>query len=188
MEGFWLSLGLIFVAEMGDKTQLVALTLATRYQASVVLAGVFIATLAVHAFSVVIGDFIGRLLPPGWLQLLCGLAFVGFGVWTLRGDRLDGGEATRYRLSSPLLVVLVTFFLAELGDKTMLGTVTLATQYSPVQVWLGSTVGMVLADGIAIGAGQVLGQRLPERAVRLGAAAIFFGVGVFYGIRGLLAF
>ena len=77
------------------------------------------------------------------------------------------------------MIVAVTFFLAELGDKTMLGTVTLATQYPPVQVWLGSTVGMVLSDALAIWVGQALGKRLPERAVKLGAAAIFLAFGLF---------
>lgn len=186
MEGFWLSLFLIFVAEMGDKTQLVALTLATRYRIGVVLAGVFVATLLVHAFSVGLGGLTARLLPPGWLQLLCGLAFVGFGAWTLRGDTAENGNGRLNRLKSPFMIVAITFFLAELGDKTMLSTVTLAAQYSAVPVWLGSTVGMVLSDGLAIWVGKILGRHLPERAIQIGAAAIFFGVGVYYAIQGLV--
>ena len=185
MEGFWLSLFLIFVAEMGDKTQLVALTLATRFNAWVVLAGVFVATLLVHAFSVLLGDLTGRLLSPGWIELVCGLAFVGFGAWTLRGDTAEDGNGRLNRLKSPFMIVAVTFFLAELGDKTMLGTVTLATQHSPIQVWLGSTLGMVLSDALAIWVGQALGRHLPERAIKLGAAAIFFGVGIYYTVQGL---
>jgi hypothetical protein len=90
VDGFWLSLGLIFVAELGDKTQLVALTLATRFKAAVVLAGVCVATLLVHAFSVVLGDLTGKILPHEWIVLLSGLAFLAFGLWTWRGDRLDG--------------------------------------------------------------------------------------------------
>ena len=185
MEGFWLSLFLIFVAEMGDKTQLVALTLATRFKAGVVLAGVFVATLLVHAFSVLLGDLTGKLLPPGWLELLCGLAFVAFGLWTIRGDTADEGNGRLNRLKSPFLIVAVTFFLAELGDKTMLGTVTLAAQYSPVQVWLGSTLGMVISDALAIWVGLTLGRHLPEKAIKIGAAAIFFGVGIYYAGQGL---
>ncbi len=183
MDGFWLSLGLIFVAELGDKTQLVALTLATRFKAAVVLAGVCVATLLVHAFSVVLGDLTGKILPHEWIVLLSGLAFLAFGLWTWRGDRLDGEDGKVGRITSPFLIVAVTFFLAELGDKTMLGTVTLATRYSPIQVWLGSTLGMVLSDALAIWVGQALGQRLPEKAVRLGAAGIFFAVGFFYLIQ-----
>jgi putative Ca2+/H+ antiporter (TMEM165/GDT1 family) len=185
MEGFWLSLFLIFVAEMGDKTQLVALTLASRFNTREVLTGVLVATLLVHAFSVLLGDLTGKLLAPGWLQILCGMAFVGFGAWTLRGDTAEDGNGRLNRLKSPFMVVAVAFFLAELGDKTMLGTVTLAAQYSPVQVWLGSTLGMVISDGLAIWVGQALGRHLPERPIRIGAAAIFFAVGLYYAIQGL---
>ncbi len=185
MQGFWLSLFLIFVAEMGDKTQLVALTLATRFNLRVVLAGILVATLLVHGFSVLLGEITGKLLPPGWLQILCGLAFVGFGAWTLRGDTADDGNGRLNRLKSPFLIVGVTFFLAELGDKTMLSTATLAAQYSPVQVWLGSSLGMVISDGLAIWIGKILGRHLPERAIRIGAAALFFAVGLYYAIQGL---
>ncbi len=188
MEGFWAALALIFVAELGDKTQLMALMLATRFQAAVVLAGVFVATLLVHAFSVVLGDVTGRLLAPGWVNLFCGLAFLGFGWWTWRGDRLDPGNNGRLaRLRSPFLIVSVSFFLAELGDKTMLGTVTLAARYPPLPVWLGSTLGMVLSDALAIWVGQALGRRLPEKAIRLGAATVFLAVGLFYGYQGVSA-
>ncbi|MCL4500273.1 MAG: TMEM165/GDT1 family protein [Deltaproteobacteria bacterium] len=185
MEDFWLALFLIFVAEMGDKTQMVALTLSTRFNTRVVLAGVFAATLLVHAFSVLLGDLTGKFLPPGWLQILCGLAFVGFGAWTLRGDTAEDGNGRLSKLNSPFLIVGATFFLAELGDKTMLGTVTLAAQYSPVNVWLGSTLGMVLSDGLAIWVGQVLGRHLPERAIQVGAATIFFAVGLYYALQGI---
>ena len=185
MEGFWIALFLIFVAEMGDKTQLVALTLATRFNFRVVLAGVLVATLLVHAFSVLLGEITGKLLPPGWLELLCGLAFVAFGLWTMRGDQAEEGNGRLNRLKSPFLIVGVTFFLAELGDKTMLSTVTLAAQYSPVQVWLGSSLGMVISDGLAIWVGQALGRHLPERAIQIGAAAIFFAVGIYYALQGM---
>ncbi len=184
MKAFLLSLGLIFVAEMGDKTQLVALTLATRFQAGVVLLGVFVATLLVHLFSVAIGSLTGKFLSTGYIELLSGLAFVGFGLWTLRGDRLDEENGAIKSLASPFLIVTITFFLAELGDKTMLGTVTLAASYSVVPVWLGSTLGMVLADGLAIWVGQVLGKKLPERAINIGAAGIFFAFGLYFILKG----
>ena len=179
MYDFWLSLALVFLAELGDKTQLVALMLATRFKAGIVLAGVFVATLLVHAFSVVLGDLAGKLVPHGWILLLSGLAFIAFAIWTWRGDRLDDEDQKIRRITSPFMIVTVTFFLAELGDKTMLTTVTLATQYSIVQVWLGSTLGMVLSDALAIWVGQALGKRLPERAVKIGAAAIFLAFGLF---------
>lgn len=184
MEGFWLSLGLIFLAELGDKTQLVALLLATRFKAWVVLAGILTATLLVHAFSVTLGGGAGHLLPPGWIYVLSGLAFIGFGWWTLRGDSVDEEEYQSWCYNSPFVIVTVTFFMAELGDKTMLSTVTLAASQNLMPVWLGSSLGMVLSDALAIWAGQILGQRLPERALKIGAAVIFIAFGLFYIIYG----
>jgi len=184
MEEFLLSFGLIFVAELGDKTQLVALTLATRFRAGVVLAGIFVATLLVHLLSVAIGGFTGTVLPSGWIELLSGLAFIGFGLWTIRGDQLDEDKGAMKSLTSPFLIVTITFFLAELGDKTMLGTVTLAASYSWAPVWIGSTLGMVLSDGLAIWVGQALGKKLPERSIKIGAAVIFFVFGFYYAVKG----
>lgn len=157
MTAFWISLVYVLVAEMGDKTQLVALAFATRFKASIVLAGVLVATLVVHLFSVFLGDAAGLTLPVIWIKLLAGLAFIGFGIWTLRGDEIDDEEQTRTGRFGPLLTVATTFFLAELGDKTMLMTITIASQYqSFVPVWLGSSVGMVAADGLAIIVGKVM--------------------------------
>ena len=171
---FVLSLFLVFAAEMGDKTQLVALAFATRYDTRTVLVGVFAATLLVHLFSVGFGELLGWTVPLFWVQTLAGLAFIGFGLWTLRGDKLDDAQLLTERRRSPVMTVAVTFFLAELGDKTMLMTVTIAgQQHSFVSVWLGSTLGMVVADGLAIIVGKVLGARLPETLIRYGAAAVF---------------
>jgi putative Ca2+/H+ antiporter (TMEM165/GDT1 family) len=160
--------------------------LATRFKATIVLAGVFVATLFVHAFSVLLGEITGKLLPHGWILVLSGLAFIAFAVWTWRGDKLEDDNHGAKRLTSPFMIVAVTFFLAELGDKTMLSTVTLASQYSPLGVWLGSTVGMVLSDALAIWIGQVLGKRLPERGVKIGAGAIFLAFGLFSLVQGII--
>lgn len=184
MDSFWLSLGLIFLAELGDKTQLVALTLAARYRARVVLAGVFVATLAVHVISVALGGLAGELLPIAVLRFVSGLAFIAFGLWTLRGDSLEDEESRSRRIASPFWLVTVTFFLAEFGDKTMLSTVTLAAGRPLVLVWLGSTAGMVLSDGLAILVGQLLGTRLPERVIKVCAALIFFAFGLVTTIQG----
>lgn len=179
MTAFWIALSLVFIAEMGDKTQLVALAFATRFRAGVVLAGVFAATLVIHLGSVAIGEVAGQALPRFWIDLLAGIAFIGFGLWTLRGDELDDEEKAAGRFG-PFLTVATTFFLAELGDKTMLATVTIASQQSSfVGVWLGSTVGMVLADGLAIVVGQVMGKRLPHKLIQYIAALIFIASGVF---------
>ncbi|MHB9075020.1 MAG: TMEM165/GDT1 family protein [Desulfobaccales bacterium] len=183
MEGFFLPLGLVFIAELGDKTQLVALTLATRFRAGVVLPGVLVATLVVHLLSVAIGGLSGNFLSTAWIELLSGLAFIGFALWTIRGDQLDGGEKVS-RIRSPFLIVTITFFLAELGDKTMLSTVTLAASYPLALVWIGSSLGMVLSDALAIWVGRVLGKQLPEKAIKIGAAGIFFVFGLYYIIQG----
>lgn len=184
MNAFLISLGMIFLAELGDKTQLVAMTLATRFSVKVTLAGIFFATLAVHVFSAALGGLMGGLLPTDWIKFVAGLAFIGFGFWTLRGDSLDEEEGERKKSLSPFWLVFVTFFLAELGDKTMLSTVTLAATNPVIPVWIGSTIGMVLSDGLAILVGNILGSRLPERAIKIGAAVIFFAFGAFSLIRG----
>ncbi len=185
MQDFWLSFGMIFLAELGDKTQLVALTLATRYKAGMVLAGIFTATLLVHVFSAALGGLMGGLLPTDWIKFIAGVAFIGFGFWTLRGDCLgDGEDGTCRRIVSPFWLVFVTFFLAELGDKTMLSTVTLAATGFFVPVWIGSTLGMVASDGLAILVGKLLGTKLPERLVKIGAGVIFLGFGVFSILQG----
>jgi Ca2+/H+ antiporter, TMEM165/GDT1 family len=170
-----ISFGVIFVAELGDKSQLMALAFATRYQALPVLAGITGATALVHLISVVVGALLGAALPARPVNLLAGLAFLGFAAWTLRGDSLSQGEADRARRStgSAVLAASIAFFLAELGDKTMLATITLATREGLLGTWIGSTLGMVAADAIAILVGQQLGRRLPERAVRIGAATSF---------------
>ncbi len=180
MLAFWQAFLFILAAEMGDKTQLVALTFATRYSARIVLAGVFVATLLVHLFSVAIGELLGLALPAFWINLAAGVAFVGFGLWTLRGDTLDDSNPKAPSRFGPLLTVAVTFFLAELGDKTMLATITLASQQRAfVPVWLGSTLGMVVADGLAVLVGTLAGRRLPERAIRYVAAGIFIIAGIW---------
>lgn len=180
MTAFWISLFFVFAAEMGDKTQLVALAFATRFKAWIVLTGVFVATLLVHLFSVGIGEVMGIALPVFWIKVIAGVAFIAFGLWTLKGDKLDDEETTKPSRFGPLLTVATTFFIAELGDKTMLMTITIASQQkSFIAVWLGSTVGMVIADGIAIIVGIVMGKNLPENLVKYGAAAVFIISGVY---------
>jgi putative Ca2+/H+ antiporter (TMEM165/GDT1 family) len=187
MDAFLLSFAVIFVAELGDKSQLMALAFATRYRAIDVLIGISVATLVVHLGSVVVGSVVATALPTELIAVLAGIAFFVFAGWTLRGDKLDDEEASRAQRTtgSIILAVGVAFFLAELGDKTMLATITLATREEPIGTWLGSTAGMVVADGIAIAVGKFLGSRLPERAIRYGAAAAFAIFGALLIAQGL---
>jgi putative Ca2+/H+ antiporter (TMEM165/GDT1 family) len=164
----------IFIAELGDKSQLMALAFTARYRPWQVLLGITLATTLVHAVSVGLGVTLGAALPGELVSLVAGLAFLGFAAWTLRGDALSDQDNRRARWGGPaLLVVTLAFMLAELGDKTMLATVTLATQHNWLGTWIGSTLGMVLADALAIGIGLLVGKHVPKKAVQYGAAALF---------------
>ena len=188
MYAFLLSTAVIFVAELGDKSQLMAMTFAARYRARDVLIGITVATAVVHLASVGIGYWVGDAFADrqGAISVVAGIAFLGFALWTLRGDELTEEEADKARRSTGMAIVAVgvAFFLAELGDKTMLATITLATQEGWLGTWIGSTVGMVAADALAIGVGAVLGRQLPERTIRYGAAALFALFGLLLVLDG----
>ena len=175
MSAFLLSFALIFVAELGDKSQLVALWFATRYHWAIVILGVTIATLTVHLASTAIGASAADLLPEPLVLGIVGGSFFAFAIWGLRGDALEQQEERRAATPlGALLTVTVAFFLSELGDKTQLATVSIASERDDfVGVWLGSTLGMVAADALAIAVGIALGKRLPDRAVAIGAAVLF---------------
>ncbi|MDR7253103.1 putative Ca2+/H+ antiporter (TMEM165/GDT1 family) [Nocardioides sp. BE266] len=191
MEALLISTAVIFVAELGDKSQLMAMTFAARYRARDVLIGITAATAIVHLASVAIGAAIGSAFGDyqAAINVVAGIAFLGFAAWTLRGDELTEEEADKARTSqgAAIFAVSVAFFLAELGDKTMLATITLATHKGWFGTWIGSTVGMVAADALAIVVGALLGRRLPEKAIRYGATAAFVLFGVLLVVQGLTA-
>jgi len=187
VNAFLLSFGVVFLAELGDKSQLMALAFATRYRAMTVLIAVSVATLLVHAGSVLIGRVFAIALPVNLIQIVAGLAFFVFAAWTIRGDKLGEDDEDKARRGGrwPLVTIGTAFFLAELGDKTMLATITLATTQEPIGTWLGSTAGMVAADAIAIAIGAILGTRLPERAIKIFATLAFVVFGVLLLAEGL---
>jgi Ca2+/H+ antiporter, TMEM165/GDT1 family len=187
VDAFLLSFGIVLLAELGDKSQLIALAFAARYPALTVLAAVTAATLLVHAGSVALGVVAAAALPTAAINVAAGLAFFGFAAWTIRGDRLGEADEERARRGGRWAVVTigVAFFLAELGDKTMLATVTLATTEEPIGTWLGSTAGMVAADALAIAVGSFLGDRLPGRVIKVGAAIAFVVFGAVLVAQGL---
>jgi putative Ca2+/H+ antiporter (TMEM165/GDT1 family) len=152
-----------------------------------VLVGITVATAVVHAVSVLLGAVLGAHIPTRAVSIVAGLAFLGFAAWTLRGDKLDDDEVARAERSTRSAVVAasVAFFLAELGDKTMLATIALATREGAVGTWAGSTVGMVAADALAIGVGKQLGTRLPDKAIRIGASVAFVVFGVVLLLQGI---
>ena len=187
MSAFLISFLVILVAELGDKSQLVALWFATKYRWWLVLAGVTVATLIVHLGSVAIGRTLDQVLPENILLIVVGISFFAFAAWSLRGDTLGDDEPTRnVPLFGAFGIVAGSFFLSELGDKTQLATVTLAgDRPEAVAVWLGSTAGMVTADALAIGVGIIAGGRLPQRAIAIGAAVMFVAFGIVALWRGL---
>jgi Ca2+/H+ antiporter, TMEM165/GDT1 family len=187
VEASWLSFVVVFVAELGDKSQLMALAFAIRYRALPVLIGITIASALVLGVSVLAGAFLGSSLPQEAVSIVAGLAFFAFAVWTWRGDSDDEPDrsAVRSAYRSPVVAVGVAFFLAELGDKTMLATITLATTEAWLGTWIGATLGLVTADGLAIVLGRQLGSRLPDKAVRIGAASLFALFGIWMVVRGL---
>jgi putative Ca2+/H+ antiporter (TMEM165/GDT1 family) len=187
MDALLLSFGVVFVAELGDKSQLMALAFAARYKAIHVLIGITAASTVLFGVSVVIGRLVAVSLPTRAINIVAGLAFLAFAAWTIRGVWTDDDAEDREQPPSrfPIISVGLAIFLAELGDKTMLATVTLATTEEWLGTWVGSTLGMVAADAIAIVVGKHLGTRLPERAIKIGAALLFVVFGVLLLVEGI---
>lgn len=181
MEALWASTALVVLAEMGDKTQLLGMAFATRFKAMTVLAGVFVATLANHFMAVALGDYLTSVIPLNYIQIAASLSFVFFGLWTIRGDKLEGEDKKDY--FSPFWTVTIAFFIAEMGDKTQLASVALAAKYNSLwMVWIGTTLGMMISNIIGILVGVVFGKRIPERTVKMVSASIF----ILFGYLGML--
>jgi putative Ca2+/H+ antiporter (TMEM165/GDT1 family) len=180
----------VLLAEMGDKTQLLAMAFATRYSALKVLIAVTLATLANHALAVAVGHFLTKIVPLDFISLAAALSFIIFGLWTIHGDHLHGEDRKKSHFG-PVMTVGTAFFLAEMGDKTQLATISLAVQYqSPLYVLAGTTLGMVIADAAGITAGIVMHKHMPDRAIKWTSAGIFilFGLsGVYRALAALLS-
>ena len=175
-----LSLGVVFLAELGDRSQLITMTYALRYRWWVVLTGVAIAAFMVHGVSVTIGHFLGTTLPARPMAFASAIAFLVFAVWAWReGAAADETVSTSREPRFALLTVVSSFVLAEMSDKTTLATVTLASDHDWTGVWIGTTLGMVLADGLAICVGMVLNQRLPEQLLHVLASLLFLMFGLW---------
>jgi Ca2+/H+ antiporter, TMEM165/GDT1 family len=182
-----LSLGVVFLAELGDRSQLITMTYALRFRWWVVLPGVAFAAFMVHGVSVMIGHFLGTTLPARPMAFASAIAFLIFAAWAWREGA--GGEervSTAHEPRFALLTVVSSFALAELSDKTTLATVTLASDHDWAGVWIGSTLGMVLADGLAIGVGTLLNQRLPAQLLHVLASLLFLIFGLWMLFDGAL--
>ena len=172
---------LIALAEMGDKTQFLAMSFATRYNAYKVLFAVFLATMANFSITVAVGQLLTTIVPIDVISLAASLSFIGFGLWTLRGDKPKSADKKAPRFGV-VGTVFIAFFIAEFGDKTQLTTISLAAQYrNAVSVFIGATLGMLVADGIGIVAGVVLGKQIPQRTIKWVSATIF----LIFGLVGI---
>ena len=186
LKDFIIPLFMVCIGEMGDKTQLVALTFATRFNAKIVLLSIFVATLLLDFLSVGLGQLIVRFVGHiEYVTVVAGLAFLGFAVWTLKEEGEE--EKEKKTSSNPFFAVFATFFFAEIGDKTMLTTVTMSTQYNPFLCWFGAILGMMIADGLAIYIGMKLGKLLPEKIIKIFAFILFLLFGVFYIYKGIVS-
>lgn len=175
LAAYLFSAGAVVLAEMGDKTQLLAMAFATKYKASKVMIGVLIATVFNHALAVAVGNYITRFESAQvWIQGIAALSFIFFGLWTIRGDKLDGEEnrTTKY---GAVVTVAVAFFFAEMGDKTQLATIALAAKFSvsPVWVLVGTLTGMMIADAIGIFVGVMMCKNISGRKIKLVSAGAF---------------
>lgn len=177
MDSLVAAFGLVFVAELGDKTQLVALGFGARYRLAPVFAGVMLAYAVTNLLSVLLGGAVGSVVSERAVGIGGGALFLAFAAWTLRSAEHDddiGAAAGR----SVVMTVATAMFVAELGDKTMLAIATLAARGDPVFVWVGATFGIVASGGLAIALGRAVGTRISDRTVRWVSATLFAVVGV----------
>ncbi|CAM5183659.1 GDT1 family protein OS=Castellaniella defragrans OX=75697 GN=HNR28_002804 PE=3 SV=1 [Castellaniella defragrans] len=180
MEALLISTGVVALAEIGDKTQLLAFILAARFKKPIpIIFGILAATLVNHGLAGALGAWITTLVNPTVLSWILGFSFIGMALWTLIPDKMDDDEATAATRFGVFGATLVTFFLAEMGDKTQIATVALSAHYgTPLLVVIGTTVGMLLADVPAVFIGDRLGARIPMRLVHTIAAIVFAILGV----------
>ena len=186
VETFLIATGAVALAEIGDKTQLLALLLAARFRSFWPLAwGILIATVLNHALAAWLGSLVSTWLPASTLRWLVGLSFLAVAVWTLKPDTVDDDAAPGSRFGA-FLTTTLAFFLAEIGDKTQVATVVLAAQYSPLSaVILGTTAGMLLANLPVVALGAKFADRLPLRQARWIAALVFALLGIWVLLDGM---
>jgi len=180
MESFFVSTGVVALAEIGDKTQLLAFLLAARFKKPLpIVAGILVATLINHGLAGALGAWITASLSPDVLRWVLGLSFLGMAVWTLIPDSIEDEETKTVQRLGVFGATLVTFFLAEMGDKTQIATVAMAAHYAaPLMVVAGTTLGMLIADVPAVFAGDKLANKIPMKLVHGIAAAIFAALGL----------
>jgi putative Ca2+/H+ antiporter (TMEM165/GDT1 family) len=181
LEAFLVSTAVVAVGELGDKTQLLALVLAARYPRPwSIVAGIFVATLANHTIAGWVGNWVRGVLPPDVLQWLLALSFFAVAAWALKPDKLDDDDAVPASRWGVFGITVVAFFLAEMGDKTQIATVMLAAKFASLPaVVVGTTLGLLIVNVPTVFIGRAAAERIPFRAVRIAAAALFAALGVW---------
>lgn len=181
IEAFLASIGVVALAEIGDKTMLLAIVLAARLRAHwQILAGIFVATIANHALAALLGSQVAGLVDAPWFRIAVALGFVAMAAWTLVPDKLDDDEEGFTHRGSAFLTTLVAFFIVEMGDKTQVATIALGAQYHDVLiVAAGTTLGMMLANGPAVFLGEELVKRVSLKVTRMLAALLFLVLGLW---------
>jgi Ca2+/H+ antiporter, TMEM165/GDT1 family len=180
MEALYISTGVVALAEMGDKTQLLAFILAARFKKPVpIILGILLATIVNHGLAGALGAWITSVISPDTMRWVLGLSFIGMAIWTLIPDKIEEEETQVAQKMGVFGATLVTFFLAEMGDKTQIATVALAAHYAaPLMVVIGTTLGMLIADVPAVFVGNKFAAKIPMKLVHSIAAAIFAIMGV----------
>ena len=180
MEAFFVSTGVVALAEVGDKTQLLAFLLAARFKKPLpIIAGILVATLINHGLAGALGAWITQSVSPQLLRWVLGVSFIGMAIWTLIPDEIEEEETQIAQRFGVFGATLITFFLAEMGDKTQVATVAMAAHYAnPLWVVMGTTLGMLIADVPAVFVGDKLANKIPMRLVHMVAAAMFAVLGV----------
>ncbi|RZA18827.1 MAG: TMEM165/GDT1 family protein [Lysobacteraceae bacterium] len=178
------STGTVALAEIGDKTQLLALLLAARFRKPwLIIAGILVATVLNHALAAWVGQLAASWMTPQVLRWIVAASFIGIALWTLKPDKLDENE--RLPAHGAFIATVIAFFIAEIGDKTQVATVLLAAKYpSLLQVVVGTTAGMLLANVPVVALGSRFAQRLPLRAARIAAACVFLALGLWVALAG----
>lgn len=180
MEAFLISTGVVALAEIGDKTQLLAFLLAARFKKPyTIILAILVATIANHALAGLLGTWLSTLLAPETLRWILGISFILMAAWTLIPDKLDADETSKIGHMGVFATTLLVFFLAEMGDKTQIATVALAAQYQAYfLVVVGTTLGMMIANVPAVLVGEKMAHRIPVKLVHTIAAIIFLGLGL----------
>lgn len=180
MEALFVSTGVVALAEIGDKTQLLAFILAARFKKPLpIIAGIFCATIVNHGLAGALGAWITTALSPEVLRWVLGVSFLAMAIWTMIPDKIEEGETKLATKFGVFGVTLITFFFAEMGDKTQIATIAMAAHYaSPILVVIGTTAGMLIADVPAVFVGEKLAARIPMKLVHGIAAAVFATLGI----------